>query len=73
MAGASESSLPAHPPLQIGAWRADPAANELVRGTETVRVEPKVMQVLVALADRAGSVVTRDELLSRVSEFCQTV
>jgi len=66
VAGASESSLPARPPLQIGAWRADPAANELVRGTETVRVEPKVMQVLVALADRAGSVVTRDELLSLV-------
>lgn len=52
--------------LRIGAWRVDPAANELQRGTETVRLEPKTMDVLVALASRAGQVVGREELLSAV-------
>src|SRR5262245_17493027 len=32
----------------------------------TVQVEPKIMQVLVALAERPGSVVSRDELMERV-------
>ena len=56
--------FPSH--LRIGAWRVDPAANELDRPGETVRVEPKAMQVLVALAGRAGRVVTREALLAAV-------
>lgn len=51
--------------LQIGDWRVDPAANELERAGESVRVEPKVMQVLLVLAERGG-VVSREELLSTV-------
>ena len=50
--------------VQIGEWWADPATNELGRGGETLRVEPKVMEVLMALADRPGGVVSREELLS---------
>ncbi len=52
--------------LQVGQWCVDPAANELQRGAETVRLEPKAMDVLVALAGRAGEVVGREELLSAV-------
>jgi DNA-binding winged helix-turn-helix (wHTH) protein/TolB-like protein/Flp pilus assembly protein TadD len=52
--------------LWIGDWCADPYTNELLRDAERVRVEPKAMDVLVALAQRAGTVVTRDELLARV-------
>jgi DNA-binding winged helix-turn-helix (wHTH) protein/TolB-like protein/Tfp pilus assembly protein PilF len=52
--------------LQIGDWWADPAANELRRADEAVRIEPKAMQVLMALADRRGRVVSRDELLAEV-------
>ncbi|HVG05745.1 MAG TPA: tetratricopeptide repeat protein [Burkholderiaceae bacterium] len=52
--------------LQIGDWWVDPAANELGRTGETVRVEPKAMQVLTALADGSGRVVSREELLSGV-------
>ncbi len=52
--------------LQVGQWSVDPAANELQRGAETVRLEPKTMDVLVALAGRAGEVVGREELLSAV-------
>jgi DNA-binding winged helix-turn-helix (wHTH) protein/TolB-like protein/Flp pilus assembly protein TadD len=52
--------------LQIGEWSADPEADELTRGTETVRIEPKAMDVLMLLADRVGRVVSREELLVAV-------
>lgn len=52
--------------LAIGEWRVDAAANELARDGSTVRVEPKVMQVLLRLAERPGSVVGRDQLLDAV-------
>ena len=52
--------------LEIGEWRIDAAANELARDGSTVRVEPKVMQVLMQLADQPGSVVGRDQLLDAV-------
>ncbi len=38
----------------------------MTRGGDTVRLEPKVMQVLEALADTPGEVVTRDQLVARV-------
>src|SRR5688572_4711076 len=53
-------SVPAH--LKVGDWTVDPATNELRRGGESTRIEPKAMDVLRVLAERAGSVVTRDEL-----------
>jgi len=43
-------------------WRVFPAEGTLVRGKETVHLEPKVMDVLVYLASHAGRVVTREEL-----------
>jgi DNA-binding winged helix-turn-helix (wHTH) protein/TolB-like protein/Tfp pilus assembly protein PilF len=52
--------------LRIGGWRVDPTTNELARGGEVVRIEPKAMEVLVALAERAGQAVTREELLAGV-------
>ena len=52
--------------LQVGEWRADRMTNELARGAETLRIEPKAMEVLMALADRAGQVVSREELLAAV-------
>jgi DNA-binding winged helix-turn-helix (wHTH) protein/TolB-like protein/Tfp pilus assembly protein PilF len=52
--------------LRIGDWRVDPATNELARGAEAVRIEPKAMEVLVALAARPGQVVSREELLAAV-------
>lgn len=52
--------------LQIGEWWADRTTNELGRGGETVRIEPKAMEVLMALAGRAGQAVSREELLAAV-------
>jgi adenylate cyclase len=52
--------------LQVGEWWVDPTTNELGRAGETVRIEPKAMEVLMVLADRAGGAVGRDELLAAV-------
>jgi TolB-like protein/DNA-binding winged helix-turn-helix (wHTH) protein/tetratricopeptide (TPR) repeat protein len=52
--------------LQIGEWRVDSKGNELCRNKETVRLEPKAIEVLVYLARQAGKVVGREELLSAV-------
>ena len=50
--------------LRIGEWIADPASNELRRGDQSVRIEPRSMDVLMRLADAAGAVLTREELLA---------
>ncbi len=54
------------PVLQVGEWWADCRTNELGRAGDTVRIEPKVMEVLMVLADRAGEVVSRGDLLAAV-------
>jgi DNA-binding winged helix-turn-helix (wHTH) protein/TolB-like protein/Flp pilus assembly protein TadD len=50
---------------RIGDWLADPEANELHRGAETVRLEPKAMAVLMLFAERPGRLLTREELFAR--------
>jgi len=52
--------------LRIGECWADATTNEIGRGGEAVRVEPKAMEVLMVLARRAGEAVTREELLASV-------
>lgn len=52
--------------VRIGEWVADPRTNELRRGDEVARLEPRTMDLLVLLARRAGSVVSREEILSAV-------
>src|SRR5262245_39514274 len=51
---------------RIGEWSVEPALDALRRGGETVRLEPKAMELLVALASRPGQVVSREELLTAV-------
>lgn len=51
---------------RIGQWLVEPTLDALRRGAETVRLEPKAMELLVALASRPGEVVSREELLSTV-------
>src|ERR1044071_2401080 len=52
--------------IVIGDWSVEPALDVLRRGAATVRLEPKTMELLVALASRPGEVVSREELLSAV-------
>jgi transcriptional activator of cad operon len=49
-------------------WRVHPQLNTLVRSEKTITIEPKAMQVLVYLAERAGQVVTKDEFFEHVWE-----
>src|SRR5450631_1568452 len=52
--------------LRIGAWRVDPALDEISRDGATVKLEPRAMRVLSCLADHAGQVVSVDQLLDAV-------
>ncbi|MDD3448446.1 MAG: winged helix-turn-helix domain-containing protein [Gammaproteobacteria bacterium] len=51
---------------RIGDWRLYPSLHEMRRGDEVVRLEPKAVALLVRLAERAGRMVSREELLDRV-------
>ena len=46
----------------IDGWRVTPAEGMLQRADDTVRLEPKVMEVLVYFASRPGEVISREEL-----------
>jgi adenylate cyclase len=51
---------------RIGEWVVDPHHNELRRKGESIRLEPKVIEVFMQLAARPGTAVSRDELLAAV-------
>lgn len=52
--------------LRIGDWCVNPASGEILRKGETTRLEVRAMRLLVCLAERAGEVVSIDELLNQV-------
>jgi transcriptional activator of cad operon len=52
--------------LRIGEWCVESASGQISREGEAARVEARTMRVLVCLAERAGEVVSSEELLSRV-------
>src|SRR5450759_784458 len=54
------------PQLKIGDWLVDSATNDICRNSELVHLEPKVADLLIALAQRADQVVSREELLAQV-------
>jgi TolB-like protein/DNA-binding winged helix-turn-helix (wHTH) protein/Flp pilus assembly protein TadD len=56
----------AREPFVLGEWTVDPATGLLTSAAAQRRLTPKLMDLLVALAQRAGHVVTRDELLREV-------
>lgn len=53
-------------PLRVGAWRVDPRTGQLSRDGATLHVEARTLRLLMYLAERAGEVVSIDELLSQV-------
>ena len=53
-------------PFRIGDWNAIPDSGRLQRQDEEVKLEPKVMQVLVCLAQNRGKVVSREALEATV-------
>ena len=50
-------------PFSIGALRVDPPTRQVEHDGKSETLEPRVMQVLVALARANGTIVTRDELI----------
>jgi len=52
--------------FRIGECLIEPRQNRIVRGDIEVRLEPRVMDVLVCLAERAGEVVSRETLNGEV-------
>lgn len=47
--------------FRVGEWHVDPAGGQITRDGKAIRVEPRVMDVLVYLAGKPGQVVTREE------------
>ncbi|HME41191.1 MAG TPA: winged helix-turn-helix domain-containing protein [Steroidobacteraceae bacterium] len=52
--------------VRIGAWIANPALDTIACGTETHKLEPRTMRLLLYLANSAGAVVSVDQLLTDV-------
>ncbi len=50
------------PPFTVADWVVEPASLEIACAGRVVRLEPKVMALLVYLAERRGQVVPREEL-----------
>ncbi len=57
---------PAPGDFTVGGWLVQPLAGEVRRGEEVVHLEPKVMALLVVLAQNAGNVLSRKELTEAV-------
>jgi transcriptional activator of cad operon len=52
--------------VQIGEWIANPSLDTLSNGTETHKLEPRTMRLLMCLASSAGEVVSVERLLNEV-------
>ncbi len=50
----------------VGEWLVEPELNRISLGDTATQVEPRVMALLVSLAEQPGSVVSRDDLLEKV-------
>lgn len=53
-------------PVRIGVFTLDPARRLLLRDGRPVALGPKVVDTLTALVERAGELVTKDELMDRL-------
>ena len=64
----AEKIVPAETPgslaegFRIDNWTVEPALNRMTREGATIHFEPKVMAVLVYMAERPGKLITRQEL-----------
>ena len=52
--------------FRVGPWLAEPSLNSISRNGTTVRLEPKVMSVLVCLAGHPGETLSKEMLLQTV-------
>lgn len=52
--------------FRIAGWAVAPRLNSISQDGKTIRLEPKVMQVLLCLAGAQGDVVSKDDLIHKV-------
>jgi len=52
--------------FRVGPWQVQPGLNAVSHDGASLRVEPKMMEVLVCLARRPGELVSKEELLQTV-------
>jgi DNA-binding winged helix-turn-helix (wHTH) protein len=52
--------------FRVGEFLIEPQLNTISRDSKSTHVEPKVMHVLVCLADAAGDVVLKERLIQTV-------
>ncbi|MEJ0023702.1 MAG: winged helix-turn-helix domain-containing protein [Alphaproteobacteria bacterium] len=64
LANSEKVSLAHAAPFSLGPLSVRPATREVQSAGGRVVLEPRVMQVLVALARAKGEVVTRDDLIA---------
>lgn len=57
---------PPHADFVMGEWTVCPGRNRLVRGEQEERLEPRVMDLLVYLAERPGQVVSSEQIVDEV-------
>lgn len=67
----SESSSQREPPtrpapFRVGDWRVEPASDRVIRGKTEIKLEPRVMDLLLCFAARPGEVLTREFLEASV-------
>ena len=55
-----------HGSFRVGPWRVEPGLNTVARNGTTLRLESKVMEVLLCLAEHAGEAVSKEKLLQTV-------
>ena len=52
--------------LKVGSWIVDPSLNGMSSDGRTVRLEPKVMEVLLCLAQHPGETLSKEQLFQAV-------
>jgi adenylate cyclase len=52
--------------FKVAEWTVEPQLNSLERNGHSVRLEPKVMQVLACLAEHSGKLVPKEQLIRAV-------
>jgi TolB-like protein/DNA-binding winged helix-turn-helix (wHTH) protein/Flp pilus assembly protein TadD len=59
-------SAPTRGPLWIGEWLVDPQTDTITRGGRTQKLEPRMMRLLMLLAEAPGTVVGADRMLREI-------
>jgi serine/threonine protein kinase len=60
------AELSVHRGFRVGEWLVQPSLNRLTRGSESVTLEPRAMDLLAFLARHAGKVVSRETIIDAV-------